>query len=395
MFRRLLHIIACIFRIFLLYTSGLIKRDPKLIVFGAWWGKKYDDNPKALFEYVINKRKDIKAIWLTSNPSVYTKLKSQNMPVAMSSSIKALWYALKAKYSVVCTSDRDIGDSIFYLTGYQVTINLWHGVPLKKIVYDDEYNYSREPKKGFDGWFEKKVSYFKRKTYYYSTSEVFKKIYQSCFNVDESHVVNIGQVRNDYFFIDHDNPFREKYSEYKKIILYMPTHRKEGKESMDMTRILDLNKLNNLLKVNNTVLLIKKHYYHWHEPQIDNKVYSNVIEITNEQPNAQELLDAADILITDYSSCYIDYLLLNRPIIFYSYDLANYLATDRDMYFDYKQIAPGRICSTKDELLEEISSNLHGNDSFFEIRKRATSFYYDESNRKEVAPDTLETILKL
>ena len=132
----------------------------------------------------------------------------------------------------------------------------------------------------------------------------------------------------------------------------MPTHRKEGKESMDMTRILDLNKLNNLLKVNNTVLLIKKHYYHRHEPQIDNKVYSNVIEITNEQPNAQELLDAADILITDYSSVMYDFANTGRKIKLFVYDSQEYEGA-RGMYENVEEYTFAKV-KTVQELSREL-----------------------------------------
>ena len=389
--RFLVHFGASLIRLFVLYLSMLFPRSKKIILFGSWWGNKYDDNPKALFDYVITNRKDIKALWFTSNKSVYNNLKQEGKPVIMSNSVMAKWFMLRAYCAVICTHPFDMGKSNTFLAGNMIIANLWHGVPLKKIVYDDEKNYSRESKKGFNGWVERAEKYPRRKTYYFSTSDTIHKIYQSCFNVIGDKVINIGQVRNDYFFIEHNNPFRSKYP-FEKIVLYMPTHRQEGHLVMDMNNILDLEKLNFVLQKQNSIMLIKKHYYHAKEKEIES-AYSNIIEITNEQPNAQELLDAADILITDYSSCYIDYLLLDRPIIFYSFDLDKYLAEDRDLYFDYKSIVPGRICTTKTELNEEVQKSLSGIDDYAQIRNKAKGLYYSKINQQPVAERTINEIL--
>jgi CDP-glycerol glycerophosphotransferase len=61
-------------------------------------------------------------------------------------------------------------------------------------------------------------------------------------------------------------------------------------------------------------------------------------------------LSLFDVLITDYSSIYFDYLLLNRPIIFFPYDYESYIAKDKELLFDYLQITPGPVCKSQDEV---------------------------------------------
>ena len=84
----------------------------------------------------------------------------------------------------------------------------------------------------------------------------------------------------------------------------------------------------------------------------------------------QELLMDTDILISDYSSTYIDYLLLDRPLIFYNFDYEDYLQNDREMYYDYDEVTPGYKAATFDELMTELDSIAKDEDHFVEERQR-------------------------
>lgn len=246
-------LIYSIFHAIILFITNTFPRNRNLLIFGAWFGEKYDDNSRALFEYVINSRKDLRAYWITVNKEVYSKMKEQGLPVYLNTSWKAILLALRARYcfSVVMLNGKDSGKNLSkYMGGIRI-INLWHGLPLKKIVYDDIYHkyvYKTYSEKIIH-WAEKRVF---RNTYHIATSEGIAKIYRSCFRADEKHVLNLGQARNDFFYTPHTNPYKERF-ENRKIILYMPTHRREGKQAMDMTRLLDLPKINDLCKKHNAI----------------------------------------------------------------------------------------------------------------------------------------------
>ena len=79
-------------------------------------------------------------------------------------------------------------------------------------------------------------------------------------------------------------------------------------------------------------------------------MYSNITDITKKSMDIQEILMDTDILISDYSSTYIDYLLLDRPLIFYNFDYEDYLQNDREMYYDYDEVTPGYKAATFDEV---------------------------------------------
>lgn len=380
-------ILRYIKKVFLLYKSFFTKKDPNLWIFGAWFGEKYADNSRYLFEYCISE--GINAVWFTKNHDVCSRLHSLNLPVVMIGSKEANRIAKKAKYNIYCTSDYDTDDM---RTGGAVNINLWHGIPIKKIVYDDHISLDINTK---TRKFKNLLSFIpKCKTYHFSTSHVITEIYKSCFRSDDKHIIPIGQARNDCFFDGSLQKIKYKDIPYKYVIAYMPTHRNEGKTKIDLTRIFDLGQLNIFCIENECLFLIKKHFYHRDEA-FDMSKYSNIIDLTCEQIDTQELLYNTDILITDYSSCFIDYLLLNRPILFYAYDINEYKKYDRDLYFPYEEVTPGPKVTTFVDLLNELIQLVNGRDESSSLRKKIKNFFYAEENQGIVCPKLVDAIKKL
>jgi len=102
------------------------------------------------------------------------------------------------------------------------------------------------------------------------------------------------------------------------------------------------------------VLLIKSH------PSDNNiiiKECSNIINISNIEYDVQEILYYTDILISDYSSIYIDFLLTNKPIIFYPYDKDDYLK-NRNMYFKYEDVSINETTCYSQKELEKIITDI-------------------------------------
>lgn len=371
-----------------LYLSMLIPKNKNKMVFGAWFGNKYADNTKYLYKYVVEECKEINAVWLTENKDVYNELQSKGYPVKMSNTWSSIWTVMRSKYCFTVTGRRDLGKYDSNFMGNTYHIDLWHGVPLKKIMYDDEFS----SKGKFHDTIAKILEYLPlRKYYVVSTSDAISKIYESAFRRKQSNILQFGQCRNDYFYGEHSNPYKEKYGN-KKIILYMPTHRNEGKTKIEIGKILDLEAIDTMCSENNSMLLIKKHFYHKDDSPLD-KNYANIVDITSENCESQELLDAADILITDYSSCYIDYLLLNRPIIFYNYDMKDYQSKDRKLYFEYNEVTPGAKCGNAKELYNELKEILSGNDKYCEERKKVGDLFYDKKAQRKIS-DTLIDYIK-
>lgn len=369
------------------FLSMTKRRKDNYYVFGSWWGNKFADNPKYLYLHMFSQGKNV--MWVTKNEAVLNEMARAGYPVCMADSPEGIKACATAKYIIYCTGTADVNE---YYIGGAVLVNLWHGIPLKKIMYDDNVNSTHKKLKSkiWDA-----ITYLPyKKKYVVATSETVADIYEHAFRINRDHLPVWGQPRNDCFFDGSLTRKRYSYQNYEKLCVYMPTHRNEGKTSIDIDKIFDLDRLNEICKQNKTLFLIKKHYYHAQEIT-DLSEYPFIIDCTTEQLDTQELLYNADYLITDYSSCYIDYLLLNRPIIFYAYDFQHYLLDDREMYFEYEKVTPGSKAYDFTSFLVAFEKVISGQDEWKMARHDIVNLFYNEENQNLVSPNIAQKINNL
>ena len=193
------------------------------------------------------------------------------------------------------------------------------------------------------------------------TSDKIKGYYSEAFQIPESKIKALGLPRMDYYFEDHDldklkSDFLKKYdiSQDKKIILYAPTFRDEAKYN-DVFDFLDLKRFNERLG-SEYVLALRLH------PKIKNFYQGDIsseegyIDVSDWE-SEQELMLISDMLITDYSSIMIEFVALDKPAVFFTYDLDYYLSSERGFYYDFRKTVPGPIVYTSDELIGVIENN--------------------------------------
>lgn len=185
--------------------------------------------------------------------------------------------------------------------------------------------------------------------------------YSEAFQISKSKIKPLGLPRADYYFENHDtDEFKSAFFERhgldgdKKIILYAPTFRDEEKYN-DVFAYLDLERFNEELS-DEYVLALRLH------PKIRN-FYSKDITSKghyidcSDYPSEQELLLISDILITDYSSIMIEFAMLDKPVIFFTYDYDSYLTQERGFYFDFKSTVPGPIVYDSQSLIDAIKND--------------------------------------
>ena len=233
----------------------------------------------------------------------------------------------------------------------------------------------------------------KKTDYLFITSENIKGFYRDAFRIDENKIKSFGIPRTDYYFEDKNikklrENFDERYplAKNKKIILYAPTFR-DNEDDNNVFNYLDLEKFNNALS-EEYVLALRLH------PKI-NQFFKGDIDTTDEfidvsdYKNEQELMLISDLLITDYSSIMIEFALLNKPIIFFTYDYDRYLTKDRGFYYDFESNVPGDIVKTDDELIKLIkegSYNTEKHNSFLKMQFD----YLDGNSSKRIVDFILE-----
>lgn len=352
-------------------------KDDNIWVFGAWFGYRYADNSKYLFEWVNNNKPDVKAVWITKSKDVLGLIDESNTAYYYLS-LRGLYYILRAKVFLYTGSVNDI--LMEAATRKSIKLNLWHGTPFKKIMHDDIIFDQKNVVKSF---LRKVLRWSSIKDdYVIAPSEEVQNILASAFALSEKNVWLTGYPRNDILIQNKDQATRKA----SKVILYAPTHRQAGQGEMceSLFNKDQLEILNEHLTCNDAYFKVRMHHCHWGSLNGLLDSYSRIgldtaadIEIS--------LLDA-DFLITDYSSCMFDYLLLDRPIIYFPYDLEQYNKVDRDFYYSFEDIVAGDVYYTWETLLENfISCVTDYRDCHSAVRRKIRNKFYaldDDSSRR-------------
>ena len=176
-----------------LNLSTLKKRDPNLFVFGSWFGDKFADNSKYLYLYFLQKGE--KAYWITKNEEVYNQLKQDGLPAAMAYSEEGKRLCSKAGYIVTSTALSDVNENVI---GGATRIDLFHGIPLKKIMYDDEVGGKMLTRR--QRVHELLTRRALKDYFVFSSSDTVSKSIRTAFRVDNDHILQYGLPRNDAFF---------------------------------------------------------------------------------------------------------------------------------------------------------------------------------------------------
>ena len=334
-----------------------VKTDEKMLVFGAYNGRSYACSPKAIYEYMIEDERfrDYKFIWFFDHPENYRFLeKNRNTKVVKSQSAECEKYLHRAKYWIL--NFRAVDQ--WLPKKDQIYVQCWHGTPLKRLGYDitnsdNAMNSVKEIQ-------SKYRTDAKRFRYMMSPCKFVTEKFTSAWNLEkygkEDTILEIGYPRND---------FLKKYTEKdvakikqalnlgntdKKIILYAPTWRDnqhDASKGYVYKSPVDFAYLKEKLG-EEYIILFRAHYLV--ADSFDFDAYKGFIYDVSKYDDINELYITADILITDYSSVFFDYAILERPMLFYMYDMEEYRDEMRGFYIDVESL-PGPIVKTEDELI--------------------------------------------
>ena len=115
--------------------SIIFPKDKRLWVFGAWYGQRYSDNSRYLFEYICKNEPDIRAVWLTRNKKIFNELRGIGKEVYLAKSLKSFFMGYRARVVFVSSDMLDVNPLACYGA---LKVQLWQGTPLKKIGLDDK-----------------------------------------------------------------------------------------------------------------------------------------------------------------------------------------------------------------------------------------------------------------
>ena len=365
-------------------------RDYYTWIFGEWFGKKCSDSALTFANYVAQYGDEsLKLFWLCDSGIDTSELNSRIVVVNRSSEY-AIELQKSAGVAVMNQGYDDFSENGENYLGNAITVNVWHGVMWKKIGYDSYKQHI------FSLPYIQLMKGIRSYSLFCSPSDIYTKIFSKAFKLDSSRAINCGLPRNVMFFHDSEvKKARERLlciieskgisiNDELKIITYMPTFRDATTKSFSFSEYKEA-ELGKFLEDNNCVIIQKAHERNINRGAgYGSTAKSRVINIDNIRP--QDLLAASDVLITDYSSCFFDYLLLDRPIIQFIYDYEYYSKKDRGLYYSWEQVDCGAVIYDEDVLIDAIKESIIDPSKHCEKRRivREKFLTYESANNCEI-----------
>lgn len=374
----------------LLFTAclehfGQIRPDSHIWLFSSTDNSHYNYNSRYLFEYVKENLPEITPLFVINDPELRNSLSSKygNQYFIETESIQGIRQALSAGVWFTSAGLPAYGTG---LHKKRLIINLWHGVPLKKIALLDP-----NLKKAARIYFKKIFS--ENYTCILTTSHELIPLMARSFAVSEDKIKVWGQPRNDGLFQKNDcreilGQLFPDLPEYTKTVLYAPTFRDYGQVQLFPFKDFDQKQLEAFLDEKNMLLFIRTHVAEQGSaaPYLGKRIRF----LGNEQAeDVTGILNIFDCLITDYSSIYIDYLLTDKPMIFLPYDRQQYL-DGRGMNFDYDDVTPGPKPETFNDFLDALSPK----EDFWKSERTRVNRLFNEIQHP-CAADICNKVLKM
>ncbi len=306
-----------------------IRPDDRLILFNSFAGRKYDDSPRAIFEAMKKdaRFKEYRFVWAFHQPEKY------NIDGAEKIRTDGLTYFKTALAARVWVTNSSVERGLHFKGKNTFYLNTWHGSPIKKMGKDIAAGNQSFGKKG-----KNMVDVMNTQSYF--EADIFSK----CFGIPRDHFLEVGLPRNDEltaYTEEYRRSLKKKLNipEGKKVLLYCPTFREfEKDDSLGVVLAPPMNLYKWEKELGDQyVLLFRAHYE-----------VSKVMDITENEflknmtdyPSLNDLMIVSDVLISDYSSIFFDYSIMDKVMLHFTYDFNQY-QQKRGMYFDIRDYLNG------------------------------------------------------
>ena len=356
----------------------------------------FSDSCRALYDYMASNNiiENVEYVWAVDR-AYEIKDKRPNVKYVRNSErltkewFRYIYHIYTSKYLFTTHSYFDEANPHL-----QKCVCLWHGTMLKAICKMNEREKHQPVKSQF--------------TYFTAPSNYYQEIFEKSFGVRQNKVIVTGYPRNDYLFQENDS--LEKLGvpvpNDCKLVVYMPTFRvpkgasyfdSQSDAILDVINLKDsfwMEQFNDYLKTKNIYLLVKLHPYD--SMAVSHVELSNISVIPHKELDVKDvqlyhILHYADAMITDYSSIFCDYMLLNRPICFVVSDYEQYSKGRGFVFENPLDYLPGLIVKDYGGLLSFINDVSQNIDSSCKKRESLQDIY----NMNNVRDFSKQVLIKI
>lgn len=394
--------------------SLFVKRDMSIVIFGSWFGNRFADNSRYLYQYVSKNKEALgftHVIWVTRSSEILDELTKKGHEAYLMDSNESIKYHKMAGIHIIC-------NSFYFLDGFEsdiltkysmgaVKINLWHGLGgIKGINYagntylkakkNAKFKYLIKELVRTNKWYRKCCLYYGGwgDCYYLSVSDFGTQILKKYFMLPDKNYIKTGYPRNTQVLelMDSEREIVNIIKGMQKVALYLPTFRDKG---YNYTVPLSNKDFADKIIENGWTWIEKEHGVN--QNIVENVCLSNskIIKL----PSVFDInivLPYVNVVITDYSSVIWDALYHKKPVLFYVPDFDQYMNSDNGFLLEPKEFLIGPVAYDIEELLNNMtetfddSENNHSND-WIETKRR---IWGDEKNISEIWQDIYDICVK-
>lgn len=312
--------------------------------FIAFSGRQYSDSPRRISELLLKEHPEIQQVWAFNEPDKFRFLEKKGIKVVKYKSLSYLYYVMTSRVYV----DNAEFWSILKFRPGQMVLETWHGGGAYKRVGGHRIDVNEREQ-------QHAVEKMNKITLFLSSSKAFTKYVIRDAYQYRGEVLECGLPRNDDLL--HPDPAVSRrvrqaldIPDHAKVLVYAPTFR--NSHTLDLYDV-DFARMKTSLEAKfggEWVILLRMHYY-----LADKAMASQAPFLRNatDYPDMQDLLQCADVLLTDYSSCMWDFSLMGKPCFLYARDIDEYRG-ERDFYTPIDSW-PFPLASNNDELAEVIA----------------------------------------
>jgi len=328
-------------------------RRGRVAVFGL--SGQFADNSKYFFlQLTAGRPPGVDVRYVSDDKALTAELLSAGLPVLPLPSLRGLWYLLRTE-TVVVDHPSWVRPMRYQLLWRARKVQLFHGCPLKRIELDDR-RAAGAGARGLARLSQRLIGRYPRYDVVLSPSPTFtdvsfRRAFAPSAIVEDDYPRNAVFTSEDpRFAIGTDHRVSAWVADGRrrslKTVVYMPTYRDDGREAV-ADGALDLARLERFAMAHGCQFVFKVHPLAAARMRRDG--YSRII-VHDARADIYPLLAQCDVLVTDYSSVFFDFLRTGRPVVFFAWDLEAYQANDRALYFSYAHLVPGPICQTQEAL---------------------------------------------
>lgn len=362
-----------------------IPKSKRVWIFGAWSGELYGDNTKYLFEYLHTISTKNKLVWITKRDDVVKAVRDKGYLAYKRNTLRGVWNIARGKIAFCSEGVYDIS----LLIGKKTKIiQLWHGMGAKALNWKLSEKTANDLRLARSSW------------YWTSTSSLYTDINSYLLGVPKERFTITGYPRNDALV---EAPYNQNMEELRrkydgcKFIVYMPTHRNFGAEGNKHINIDELKRVDKLLNEKNIVMVYKPHIHELKNFVKYENEFSNIILAKDQSVwgDVYSYLNYFDLLISDYSSVLTDFMCTGKPIVYFPYDIDDYINGDAGVNDFFWEIPGGPMGYTWDEVLK-YTEELLENDTWKEERERCRKIYhvFNDGKNSERVYQMVNDILK-